>query len=342
MASTADYLAAIKQVYPNIQQDQGLTDELSRRAAEGASTDQVLNDAGGYYQVGQGNRQAAEQQASAQVDPAYNATVDSLNSQKTDAQAQSDKLQASIAKAYQQRRENDGLAKQGIASGAAQDYVTGQQVGEIKSASDDLTSKLSTIAQSLRTASAGAAQQKSALVQSNLAGFEDKTNQTLQQRLQNAIAQQQAAQVQQQQESDNSFRERQFAADNEYRQAQLAIDRQKASSSANPGLTLTPDIIAALRGDSPAGSQAAAVKLTPDQAAQELKDNFSKDYASSAGNDQGIIQNIQTETGLSADDAAKLFYETRKPFEPAQVSTSAGRTIPITGQVVPYGPVVRS
>lgn len=109
------------------------------------------------------DRSAASAAAAAQVDPGTTAQRTDLQNEQTVAQQSAQRLQDAVSEIYRQKRENDPLARQGIASGAAQDYATGQQVKDTKSIGEDLGTKLSYIASKLTNLNAGATQQKNSL-----------------------------------------------------------------------------------------------------------------------------------------------------------------------------------
>jgi len=318
MATAQDYLSAIKAIYPNVKVDDGLTAELNRRAAENADPNSVVHDAASYYQVSQGNQDAASQQASAQVDPGLAATKADLQNEQDVANNSAKALQDSIAKVYQNKALNDPLARQGIVSGAQQSYDANQQADQLKSVGTDLSSKLSYIAKQLTNADTGAAQQKSALTQQYLQGYGKDSQNTLQQ----AIASQQA-----QQKAEADARQQDF-------QNQLALanlqnstySAHKASAADNSGLDLS-SIIGAITGG---GSVTSAPSLSTEQvsalkgygidtssggvsdAISTLQNAFKSGNLS---NDAQAIAAIQKDTGMSPQQAASLFYNIRKPYE---------------------------
>lgn len=92
MANVNDYLSAIRQRYPYVQIDDSLNTELKRRANEGATVDQVLNDSAGYSQtqpsflkpLTQQDQQGFQTQAANEINPTFNAQRGLVNQDYTD------------------------------------------------------------------------------------------------------------------------------------------------------------------------------------------------------------------------------------------------------------------
>lgn len=167
MASRDELLQAIKKTYPKIRVDDNLLGELTRRAAEGATVDQVSKDASGFSQVRLGMEDYANAQVTPEVTAAKNMAarkkdlgLQPLGEEQRVAETEAGILKSTeeqgaqrlrdvLARINKERQENDPLARQGIVSGAARDYQTDEQVRAATQIEQDLSTKLSSIAQRL-------------------------------------------------------------------------------------------------------------------------------------------------------------------------------------------------
>lgn len=156
MASAQDYLSAIQNIDPTVTVDDGLMTELNRRAGEGATVDQVVNDAfnsnGGYSQVQSGIQNS--------LNPAYQTQQDTLNNTLSGAQATAaqqsqaandanSRLVQQLQYTYGQNLQNNALSRQGIVSGASNNYNTDQQATSLTNANQSLQDALNGISTTL-------------------------------------------------------------------------------------------------------------------------------------------------------------------------------------------------
>lgn len=161
MATGADFLATIKSVYPYVQETPGLINELNRRAAQGATIDQILTDAPGYGEVSAGAKQYAENR----LKPTYNATLN-------DIALQGNKLDLSGIQAGQAYDELTKTLNEAAKNAQASMEERNNQLGLLQSGNtaagegkiaSDLSSKLGNAAQVKANALADIALQRAGL-----------------------------------------------------------------------------------------------------------------------------------------------------------------------------------
>jgi len=112
------------------------------------------------------DRRNASLQADAQINPEVRGVSADLENERRVAETSAKRLQDSIAQVYQRKRMNDPLAREGIVSGASQNFETEEEVKNTREVGQDLGNKLSYIAQRLTNTNQGATEKKSALLES--------------------------------------------------------------------------------------------------------------------------------------------------------------------------------
>jgi hypothetical protein len=122
-----------------------------------AGNTQIIDDLNNAYQ------DEINAQANAQYDPQVALAEQQANEQRGQATTGTDRLKQTIAKLFQQKRENDPLARQGIYSGAADIFTTNQNVEQVTNAETDLQSTLKEIAGRLGAVKQGATTGKAGL-----------------------------------------------------------------------------------------------------------------------------------------------------------------------------------
>lgn len=103
-------------------------------------------------------------QANAQVDPVLASTTDALNAEKGTDQSSAAKTLQALQQTFAQRAQADPYGRAGIVSGQANAQETQNEGNQVSAVGDDLSAKLSDIAQRLGTAQTSAAAQKAGLV----------------------------------------------------------------------------------------------------------------------------------------------------------------------------------
>lgn len=147
MANVQEYLTSLKKYAPYIRNSQALQNELKRREGEGATVEQILNDSQVYAEIGEG--------AQDYYQPEFTAAKVAADEERGAATTTANRLQDAISKTFERRRQQDPYRRDGIVSGAADQYDTEQEVNSRKGVEEDLGTKLSFIAKRLGATNQG-------------------------------------------------------------------------------------------------------------------------------------------------------------------------------------------
>ncbi len=134
MATGQELLSGVKQFYPFIDtENTNLTKELERRAAEGATLDQILNDVQGYGELQSGAQKTATSRLKPQLDLSLNAldiAGAGLNQEETAINRRRDTVGENLVKSaqgFEERQNQLGLLRSGQTSAGLQDILVKQK-----------------------------------------------------------------------------------------------------------------------------------------------------------------------------------------------------------------------
>lgn len=154
MATGVDFLTELKKRAPYIRETGQLRSELDRRAREGATLEQVLADAANFGELQEGAQQAAQDEFAPtfqQYGSEERTAQLGADEERAVATTSADRLRKALSRIYDRQRENDPYRRQGIVSGAADEFQTESEVEATKDIEQDLGQKLSFIARRLST-----------------------------------------------------------------------------------------------------------------------------------------------------------------------------------------------